>query len=177
MVAGPAVGLLIAGVAVKEGLEAWRGEGCCVADPARRRRRSTTTAATMTAARTDAPQKAIVRRLVEEVMNGRRLEVIDELCSPAMARRWRAWVVPFLASFPDMRMEIGQLVEEGDTVVGRFTCSATHTGQWGGHAPTERRFEDVDEVYFFGFEHGRISAAWGLEDTLDRLRQLGLADS
>jgi divalent metal cation (Fe/Co/Zn/Cd) transporter len=30
----PAVGLLIAGVAVKEGLEAWRGEGCaCVQDP------------------------------------------------------------------------------------------------------------------------------------------------
>ena len=30
----PAVGLLIAAVAVKEGLEAWRGEGCaCVADP------------------------------------------------------------------------------------------------------------------------------------------------
>ena len=29
----PAVGLLIAGVAVKEGLEAWRGEGCCVGSP------------------------------------------------------------------------------------------------------------------------------------------------
>jgi len=29
----PAVGLLIAGVAVREGLEAWRGEGCCVSDP------------------------------------------------------------------------------------------------------------------------------------------------
>jgi divalent metal cation (Fe/Co/Zn/Cd) transporter len=29
----PLVGLLIAGVAVKEGGEAWRGEGCCVADP------------------------------------------------------------------------------------------------------------------------------------------------
>ena len=27
------VGLLIAGVAVKEGLEAWRGEGCCVSSP------------------------------------------------------------------------------------------------------------------------------------------------
>ena len=27
------VGLLIAAVAVKEGLEAWRGEGCCVASP------------------------------------------------------------------------------------------------------------------------------------------------
>jgi divalent metal cation (Fe/Co/Zn/Cd) transporter len=29
----PTVGLLIAAVAVKEGGEAWRGEGCCVADP------------------------------------------------------------------------------------------------------------------------------------------------
>jgi divalent metal cation (Fe/Co/Zn/Cd) transporter len=29
----PAVGLLIAAVAVKEGAEAWRGEGCCVAAP------------------------------------------------------------------------------------------------------------------------------------------------
>ena len=29
----PAVGLLIAAVAVREGREAWRGEGCCVADP------------------------------------------------------------------------------------------------------------------------------------------------
>jgi divalent metal cation (Fe/Co/Zn/Cd) transporter len=29
----PAVGLLIGGLAVREGLDAWRGEGCCVADP------------------------------------------------------------------------------------------------------------------------------------------------
>jgi divalent metal cation (Fe/Co/Zn/Cd) transporter len=29
----PAVGLLIAGVAIKEGLESWRGEGCCVSSP------------------------------------------------------------------------------------------------------------------------------------------------
>jgi divalent metal cation (Fe/Co/Zn/Cd) transporter len=29
----PVVGLLIAGVAVKEGLEAWRGDGCCVGSP------------------------------------------------------------------------------------------------------------------------------------------------
>lgn len=29
----PVVGLLIAGVAVKEGAEAWRGDGCCVGSP------------------------------------------------------------------------------------------------------------------------------------------------
>ena len=131
----------------------------------------------MTAVPTESPRKTILRRLVDEVMNARRLDVLDELCTPAMARRWHAWVAPFQSSFPDMRMEIVQLVEEGDTVVGRFTCSGTHTGDWRGHDPSGRRFEGVDEVYFFSFEHGRISSAWGLEDTLDRLRQLGLVAS
>ena len=43
-------------------------------------------------------------------------------------------------------------------------------------AARERQaFHNVDEVYFFSFEDGRIAEAWGLEDTLDRLRQLGLA--
>ena len=107
-------------------------------------------------------------------MNARRLDALDDLCTPAMARRWRAWVAPFQASFPDMRMEVVALVEEGDTVVGRFTCSGTHSGEWAGHPPSGRRFEDVDEVYFFTFEGDRIAAAWGIEDTLDRLRQLGL---
>ena len=128
----------------------------------------------MSAAPTETPHKAVVRRLVDEVMNDRRLDATDELCTPAMARRWRRWVIPFQASFPDMRMEIVELVAEGDTVVGRFTCSATHAGDWQGHAATGRRFENVDEVYFFRFENGRIAEAWGIEDTLDRLGQLGL---
>ena len=128
----------------------------------------------MTAAPTEAAHKAVVRRLVDEVMNERRLDVVDELCTRAMARRWRRWVMPFQASFPDMRMEIVQLVAEGDTVVGRFTCSATHAGDWQGQPATGRRFENVDEVYFFGFDNGRIAEAWGIEDTLDRLGQLGL---
>ena len=133
--------------------------------------------AAMTAARTERHEGAVVRRLVDEVMNERRLDVLDELCTPSMARRWRRWVAPFQASFPDMRMEIVRLVAEGETVVGRFTCSATHTGEWRGHPATGRRFENVDEVYVFSFEDGRISEAWGIEDTLDRMRQLGLAGS
>ena len=107
-------------------------------------------------------------------MNAQRLELTEELCTPRMARRWRAWVEPFLASFPDMRMEIVQLVAEDGIVVGRFRCSATHTGEWRGEAATGRRFENVDEVYFFTIEDGLIADAWGLEDSLDRMRQLGL---
>jgi hypothetical protein len=72
-------------------------------------------------------------------------------------------------------MDIVDLIAEGDKVVGRFTCSGTHRGEWRGHAPTGRRFEAVDEVYFFELSGGRIVDAWGVEDTLGRMEQLGLA--
>ena len=118
--------------------------------------------------------KAVVRRLVNEVLNGGHLEVIDELYAPELAPAARRWIAPFRASFPDVHMEIVELIAEGDTVVGRFTCSATHLGQWLGQAPTGRRFERVDEVGIFRLRDGRIADAWSLEDTLGRLRQLGL---
>jgi predicted ester cyclase len=71
-------------------------------------------------------------------------------------------------------METVELIAEGDKVVGRFTCSATHLGAWLGQAPTGRRFEHVDEVWIFRFHDGKIVHTWSLEDTLGRLRQLGL---
>ena len=119
--------------------------------------------------------KAIVRRLIEEVLNGGRLEVIDELYAPELAPAARRWIAPFRSSFPDVRMEVVELIAEGDKVVGRFTCSATHLGAWLGHAPTGRRFERVDEVSIFRLRDGQIVYAWSLEDTLGRLQQLGLA--
>lgn len=119
--------------------------------------------------------KAVVMRLIDEVMNQGRLEALDELYAPGLARAARRWIAPFRESFPDVRMEIVELVAEGDRVVGRFRCSATHLGEWDGHPPTGRRFERVDEVYFFTVREGRIAAAWGLEDTGSRRRQLGLA--
>jgi predicted ester cyclase len=118
--------------------------------------------------------KAVIRRLITDVLNGGRLEVIDELYTPELAPAARRWIVPFRASFPDVHMEIVELIAEGDKVVGRFTCSATHLGDWLGHPPTGRRFERVDEVAIFRLRDGRIAGAWSLEDTLSRLRQLGL---
>jgi predicted ester cyclase len=119
--------------------------------------------------------KTIVRRLVDEVHNAGRLEVIDELYAPELAPAARRWIAPFRASFPDVHLEIIDLIAEGDKVVGRFVCSATHLGQWLEHAPTGRRFERVDEVAIFRLRDGRIVHAWSLEDTLGRLQQLGLA--
>jgi predicted ester cyclase len=121
--------------------------------------------------------KLVVRRLVEEVFNGGRLEVIDELYTPELAGAAKRWIAPFRASFPDVHMELVELIAEGDKVVGRFTCSATHQGAWLGQAPTGRRFERVDEVSIFQFREGRIVHVWSLEDTLSRLRQLGLTSA
>jgi predicted ester cyclase len=119
--------------------------------------------------------KATVRRLVEEVLNGGHLEVIDELYTPELAGAAKRWIAPFRASFPDVHMEIVELIAEGDKVVGRFTCSATQLGEWLGRAPTGRRFERVDEVSIFRFRDGKIVHAWSLEDTRSRLQQLGLS--
>lgn len=118
--------------------------------------------------------KAIVRRLVDEVFNAGRLDLIDELFSPTLAPEATRWIAPFRACFPDARMEVRQLIAEDDTVVARFACSGTHLGEWDGYAPTGRRFEAVDEVYIYRLLDGRIVKAWALEDNLDRLQQLGL---
>ena len=118
--------------------------------------------------------KEVVRRLVDEVLNGDHLELIDELYAPELAGAAKRWITPFRASFPDAHMEIVELIAEGDKVVGQFTCSATHLGEWLGQAPTGRRFERVDEVSIFRFRDGKIVHVWSLEDTFGRLRQLGL---
>ncbi len=118
--------------------------------------------------------KDVVRRLVDEVLNAGRMDVVDELYAPILAPAAKRWIEPFRSSFPDVHMDVVDLIAENDKVVGRFKCSGTHLGTWRGHAPTGRRFKAIDEVYIFRFSDGRIVHAWGLEDTLRRLEQLGL---
>lgn len=118
--------------------------------------------------------KDVVRRLVTDVFNAGNLDLIDELYAPGLAPAAKRWIAPFLASFTDVEMEIKDLIAEGDQVVGRFVCSGTHVGEWRGHPATGRRFRRIDEVYIFRIENGRIVQAWGIEDTLRRLEQLGL---
>lgn len=118
--------------------------------------------------------KDVVRRLVDEVMNQRRLDVLTDLYDERLVDAARNWIKPFLQSFTDVEMRIVEPVAEGDRVVGRFTCFGTHSGDWLGHPATGRRFHNVSEVYFFTVRDGRITGAWGLEDTQARLQQLGL---
>jgi predicted ester cyclase len=118
--------------------------------------------------------QALVRRLVE-IVNDSDLDGLEEVASGEIAEQARGWIGPFRESFPDFRMEVEDVIAEGDKVVGYFKCSGTHLGEWRGRPPTGRRFEDVDEVYIFRVEDGKLAAATAVvEDNLTRLRQLGL---
>jgi predicted ester cyclase len=118
--------------------------------------------------------KALVRRLVE-IVNAGDLEAVDKVADGQLADAARRWIGPFRASFPDFRMEVRDLIAEGDKVVGHFKCSGTHQGEWRGNPPTGRRFEDVDEIYIFRVAEGKLSAVTAVvEDDLTRMHQLGI---
>jgi hypothetical protein len=93
--------------------------------------------------------------------NGRRRRGRDVVVATSHPIRSRDLTVlriaPFQASFPDVHMEIVELVAEGDRVVGRFTCSATHQGKWLGQAPTGRRFDRITRSGFSGSGTARSS--------------------
>jgi predicted ester cyclase len=118
--------------------------------------------------------KDLVQRLVEEGVNRRDETILGEIAGGDFAELARRWISPFRSAFPDFRMEIVDLLEEGDTVVAHFKCSGTHLGDWLGIPATGRRFEQVDEIYVFRVRSGKLVAAVGVEDNLARLQQLGI---
>jgi predicted ester cyclase len=120
--------------------------------------------------------KVMVRRMVEGINAGVEEATVDELFAPRAARRVKRLFAEFRTAFPDWQEKIVQLVAEGDAVAGRFRCSGTHRGEFLGEAPTGKRM-DVEEVFFLRVEEGKFVDFWGLEDSLNRMRQLGLLPS
>ncbi|MCA1731345.1 MAG: ester cyclase, partial [Actinobacteria bacterium] len=61
--------------------------------------------------------KAMVGRMMEAI-NAGNMDVVDELFSAELAQPTKRSFIKFRAAFPDWRMEIAELVAEGNTVVG-----------------------------------------------------------
>jgi ketosteroid isomerase-like protein len=120
--------------------------------------------------------KAMVKRMVEAINAGEEDAAVDELFAPRVARRVKRLFAEFRSAFPDWQEETVELVAEGDTVAGRFKCAGTHRGEFLGEAPTGKRME-VEEVFFLRAEDGKFVDFWALEDSLGRMRQLGLLPS
>ena len=124
--------------------------------------------------------KAVVRRFITEVLGGGNAALADELLAPnyvnPMMGSDRAAFKGYLAAIggalPDLRIEIQDLVAEGDAVVARWTMVGTHTGSLMGESPTGNKISARGLTYY-RLANGKI-----VEDdpisTPDMIQALGI---
>ncbi len=133
----------------------------------------------------ESPRKRHVRALVD-ALNGRRLDELERYLAPGYVDRsappgadaspggLRAGFEEWHRSFPDHRITIERLIEEGDYVATRATCEATHAGAYAGIAPTGRRVRfAAHELY--RFDGDLICEHWEVWDEAALMRQLAAA--
>jgi predicted ester cyclase len=77
----------------------------------------------------------------------------------------------FRAGFPDITIDLEEVLADNDHVAFRSTMRGTHRGEFLGVQPTGRRVT-VGLVDMMRIEDGRIIEQWGGPDMLDLLRQL-----
>ena len=94
----------------------------------------------------------------------------------------RRGIEDILATFPDWRMEIIELIARGDSVVARFTVSGTHRGvaklpmnggMLVGVQPTGKHFT-VEHIHWIKLRDGKIVQHTATRNDIDMMRQLGL---
>jgi predicted ester cyclase len=130
--------------------------------------------------------KAIVRRLFDEVWNTGKLDKIEELYSPDFVADYRpysplrtglegikAMVRRAWSTFPDYHEELEELVAEGDTVVARFLITGTQQGHWGAIPPTGKKVQ-FEEIVMLRIVNGKVVGQRGIVDALHALQQLGV---
>jgi steroid delta-isomerase-like uncharacterized protein len=130
--------------------------------------------------------KAIVRRLFDEVWNTGSLDRIEELYAANFVADYRPYaplrhghdairgmVQRAHAAFPDFHEELEEMIAEGDKVVVRFTITGTQLGQWGPLPPTGKPVS-FEEIVILRFVDGKVVEQRGLPDNLAALRQLGV---
>jgi steroid delta-isomerase-like uncharacterized protein len=133
--------------------------------------------------------KAIERRLLDEVYNQGKLEVIDELVASDFVGHgtameggdqgrdaYKGFVIMMRTAFPDLQMMIEDQVAEGDKVVTRFRARGTHTGTFQGIPPTGKTGE-LSGTIIDRIADGKIIECWGNSDDLGLLQQLGIVPS
>ena len=118
--------------------------------------------------------KAIVRRLWEEVWNKADLAVADEIFDAAYAEHEKGWAATWLAAFPDTHFAVEDMIAEGDKVVTRFSVRGTHQGALWDIAPTGRQIT-INGIWIHRLADGKIVEGrdWGQGDWLGLMQQLG----
>ena len=128
--------------------------------------------------------KRLYMRLATEVLNGKNLDVVDELLHKDFiehvggearhtgAEGFKAARRRRNAVFPDWSVRVDDLIAEGDKVVVRATGSGTHRGEFMGIPPTGRRIS-VTWIAIYRVKDGKLAEHWQNIDELGMLKQLG----
>ncbi len=79
-----------------------------------------------------------------------------------------------IAAFPDMQMNVEDLIASEDKAVARVKLTGTHRGEFMGVPPTGTRVEAelIDIMRFDG--SGLVCEHWGVADMLSFMQQLGV---
>ena len=133
--------------------------------------------------------KTLSRRVVEEVLVAGNLDVVDEIVSkdyvhhdPAMPEEghgrehFKEFASMYRSAFPDVHVEIEDMIAEGDRVATRWVASGTHEGELMGISPTGNRVT-VAGTTIDRLADGQIAETWDIYDALGMMRQLGAIPS
>lgn len=127
--------------------------------------------------------KQFIRRFVEEAINQKNLDVVDELVAlnfiehapfPGQGRGQeglKAALNMLHTGFPDIHWTLDEQIAEGMTVVSRFTFTGTHRGEFFS-VPATGNPVKVWGVRIDVVREGRLSESRILMDTIGLLQQL-----
>ena len=93
--------------------------------------------------------------------------------APLDSEAWTRFLSGFVEAFPDLRLTVEDAVGEGDLVAQRIHFAGTHTGEFQGLPPTNRKVE-FSGLELNRFVDGRVVEHWFQMDSLTLLQQLGL---
>ena len=94
--------------------------------------------------------------------------------APMNGEAWARFLDGFVEGFPDLQLTVENAVGEGDLVAQRVHFAGTHTGEFQGLPPTNRKVE-FSGLELNRFVDGRVAEHWFQLDALGLLQQLGLA--
>lgn len=127
------------------------------------------------------------KRWGDEVAGQGRLDVLDEILADDFVDHDSGDYAPtreglkdffrdFRTAFPDLALEVEEMVATDDYVAFRYTARGTHRGEFMGHAPTGRSIE-APAMQLGKWRDGRCTDRWGVTDQSKILEQLGLLDA
>lgn len=131
-----------------------------------------------------AAARTLLHRYVREVWDEGQPEAAERFLAPNFLRHTSPNSEPldrdhqlarlkgFREAFPDITIDVEDVIVENDKVAFRSTMRGTHRGEFLGISPTGRQVT-VGLVDIIRIEDGRFAEQWGGPDLLDLARQLG----